>query len=167
MKYAFKLPMTAVMLVLALATGLAGLDKSKIRAEIQKAAGHFLDPKAGASDCRTAFMLLIGAIEQAAPESGFPAAFGAQISEARRIFESTSILNPNGIKLLNEAYTAINDGQPFLFPKELAGPDLILARFEKMSAGVQTSLEAGQTGAAVKSLLEILIMIVTPIEAQA
>ena len=43
--------------------------------------------------------------------------------------------------------------------------DAILAYSEKLSAGAQKSLEAGQTGAAAKSVLEILIMIVTPVEA--
>jgi hypothetical protein len=165
MKQALKFTLTTALLALSFAPGLTGLDKAKVKAEIQKAVGHFMDPNLRSSDCQTAFLLLVGAVEQAAPESGFPASFGATITKARQVFESTSIMNRDGVNLLNEAYAAINDGLAFRFPEQLTGPDAILAYSEKLSAGAQKSLEAGQTGAAVKSVLEILLMIVTPVQA--
>jgi len=165
MKATFKFPMTAVLFVAAIVPALTSLDKAAVETKIQKAVGHFLNPKSSQTDCQGAFISLIEAIEEIAPESGFPAEFGAKIKKARQIFDSTSIMNPDGINLLNEAYAAINDGRPYRFPKELIELDAILAHFKTMSAGAQKSLETGQTGAAVKSVLEILIMIVTPVEA--
>jgi hypothetical protein len=165
MKRAFILGLITLTLLMPLALTASGLDTAKVKADIRKNASYFLDTGAASADCEAAFLGLVGTVERAAPESGFPASFGKAVSEARELFESTSILNANGIRLLNDAYLAANDGRRFSFPKGLTGIESIRAHAGRLCEASLQDLDAGRTGAAVKSVLEILLMIVTPVQA--
>jgi hypothetical protein len=160
-----KFPMTAALFALSIVPVLSSLDKPALGAKIKEAAVVLLNPASEAASLETAFKRLVEVVDTAAPESGFPAEFGAKINKARQVFASTSILNPAGLNLLREAYASINGGQPFRFPEGLTGLAAIRAHIEKLSESTLKNFEAGRTGASVKSILEILIMIVTPVEA--
>lgn len=147
------------------AATLSSLDKAALSAKIKAAYDGFASPSAQSTGCDAAFLQLVEVAETAAPESGFPAAVGAKISEARRLFETTSIMNPDGVALLRTAYIEVNEGRPYEIPEGLADRDSIMARFRTMTDTARRSMEAGQTGAALKSVLEILILTVTPVEA--
>lgn len=165
MKAKLKFIMMALLLVITIMPVFSSPDKSALNAKIKEAMVVLANPVPETSALERAFKRLVEVVDAAAPESGFPAEFGVKIAKARKLFESTSIVNPEGIKLLNDAYADIHAGQPYQFPEELTDLKSIMARIEKLSNSAQKNLEAGQTGAAVKSVLEILILIVTPVEA--
>jgi hypothetical protein len=165
MKVRHKILTAAALSAVLIMPALGSRDYEALSAKIGKACAVFTRAGAEEGDCKAAFLQLVEVVEATAPKSSLPAAVGAKISEARRLFASASILNPGAVALLKDAYAAVNGGRPFAFPEGLTGLDGITARMRTMSETAQKNLEAGQTDAAFKTVLEILLMIVTPVEA--
>lgn len=108
--------------------------------------------------------MLIDAVIIAAPETGFPAEFKKNMSKAKKLFNSSSVLNPEGFALLNDSYRMINSGKDFQMPADLSNSDDTLKYASLRAEMAREHLKQGQTRECVKILLEIVIMYVTPVK---
>lgn len=135
----------------------------KIDARIKRAIDSWVDPKSFDS-CITGFKLLVDAVIIAAPETGFPAEFKENMSKAKKLFNTSSVLNREGLALLNDSYRMINSGKDFQMPADLSNPDDALKFASQRAEMARELLKQGQTRECVKILLEIVIMYVTPVK---
>ncbi len=135
----------------------------KIDARIKRAIDSWVDPKSFDS-CITGFKLLVDAVIIAAPETGFPAEFKENMSKAKKLYNSSSVLNPDVFVLLNDSYRMINAGEDFQMPADLSNPDDTLRYASQRAEMAREHLKQGQTRECVKILLEIVIIYVTPVK---
>jgi hypothetical protein len=137
-------------------------DTEKIDAKIKRAIDSWRDPKSFDS-CQTGFTLLVDAIVMAAPETEFPAELGEKISKAKKLFNSSSVFNEKGIALLNESYILVTSGKEFQMPDSITS----IKRAEEYALeqldAAREYLKQGKVDECVKILLEIAVMIVTPV----
>lgn len=138
-------------------------NTAKIDARIKRAIDSWVDPKSFDS-CITGFKLLMDAVIIAAPETGFPAEFKENMSKAKKLFNSSSVLNPEGLTLLNDSYRMINSGKDFQMSGHLSNPDDALKYASQRTEMAREHLNQGQTRECIKILLEIVIMYVTPVK---
>jgi hypothetical protein len=159
------LALTVIILVACLSVrARAVIETARIDAKIQKAADYFLNRKSE-EDCKKGFGLLVEAMLLAAPETGFPAEFAAKLTEANSLFANTSILNPDGIVLFKQAYVLINSGKDYQFPQSVSNMKQALEYLRVNVAAARKELSLGKADACVKTILEVALMIVTPMEA--
>jgi hypothetical protein len=80
------------------------------------------------------------------------------------VSDSTSLLNPDGVVYLHKAYRLINSGHDFQMPSRIMEIEdaVNYARMELATAGKK--LRVGQTDECVRRLLEVAVMIVTPMQ---
>jgi hypothetical protein len=138
-------------------------NTEKIDARIKRAIDSWVDPKSFDS-CITGFKLLADAVILAAPETGLPAEFKENMSKARKLFNSSSVLNPEGLALLNDSYRMINSGKDFQMPADLSTSDDTLKYAFQRAEKAREHLKQGQTRECVRVLLEIVIIYVTPMK---
>jgi hypothetical protein len=138
-------------------------NTEKIDAKIKRAIDSWVDPKSFDS-CITGFKLLVDAVIIAAPEAGFPVEFKENMSKAKKLFNSSSVLNPEGFALLNDSYRMISSRKDFQMPWDLSNPDDSLKYASQRAEMAREHLKQGQTRECVKILLEIVIMYVTPVK---
>lgn len=138
-------------------------NTEKIDARIKRAIDSWVDPKSFDS-CITGFKLLVDAVIIAVPETGFPAEFKENMSKAKKLFNSSSVLNPQGFALLNDSYRMINSGKDFQMPADLSNSDDVLKFASQRAEMARKHLKQGQTRECVKILLEIVILYVTPVK---
>jgi hypothetical protein len=98
----------------------------------------------------------------AAPYTGFCEEFISKIEKANTLFKSTSIFNEDGVAFLHEGYTAINSGKNFAMPNEISSVEDMrdYARTQVISA--KNYLKAKDFDKSVKLLMEVAVMVVTP-----
>ncbi len=151
-------------LFLLLATRIEAIvDKEKIDAKIRLAADLF-DPQTPEKDPRKGFKLLVEAIAMASPDTKFPAEFEEKTVEAKKLFDSTSIFNPEAITLLNESYLLAHSGKEFQFPTSILSIEDALEYAKTQIDVARKNLERGEIDECVKILMEIALMVVTPRE---
>ena len=147
-----------------LAAGLAGaMDKPDLDAKIKKIASYLDRPGGPGEDGKLMVTLLLEAILEAAPETGFPPEFAQNMGKAKEISDSTSVLDPDGIAYLHKAYRLVNSGGDFEFPSGIKEIQDAVDRIKIELAAAREKLKSGQTDACVKTLLEVVLMVVTPV----
>ncbi len=147
-----------------LAAGLAGaMDKADLDAKIKKVASYLDRPGGPGEDGKLMVTLLLEAILQAAPDTNFPSEFAQDMGKAKEISDSTSVLDPDGIVFLHKAYRLINSGSDFEFPSSIREIQDAVDHIKIKLATAREKLKSGQTDACVKTLLEVVLMIVTPV----
>lgn len=84
------------------------------------------------------------------------------MKKAKEIADSTSLFNPDGVVYLHKAYGLINSGNDFQMPGSITEIEdaVNYARMELATA--RKKLKIDQTDACVKILLDVALMIVTP-----
>jgi hypothetical protein len=95
--------------------------------------------------------------------SGSPAAFGEKMTEVKSLFEKTSIFNPEGIALLNECFVLAHSGQKFTMPAEIKNVAAVTEYARRQLQRCRSQLQQGKAEECAKILIEIAVMIVTPI----
>lgn len=84
------------------------------------------------------------------------------MTEAKSLFEKTSIFNPEGIALPNECFVLVHSGRKFMMPAEIKN---LAAATEYARRRLQTSrsqLQQGKAEECAKILIEIAVTVVTP-----
>lgn len=116
------------------------------------------------ADCKDGYKYLLEAVLLAAADTQLPEEFMAHVTEASQIFKKTSIFNPEGVTLLHKAYALIQDGEGFKIPSNIVkGEDA--EDYSRKS--VQEAIKAYQEGKpekTVRLLIEMALLVVTPIE---
>lgn len=138
-------------------------DTGEIEAKIKLAVDYLLAPGGPGEDEKAGFKLLIEAIEMTAPETEFPAEFGKKISKAKKLFDSTSILNQEGISLIKDSYVLAHSGKEFQMPDNISSIKQAKEYARKRIEEARKYLKQGESSDCAKILLEIALMIVTPI----
>ena len=85
------------------------------------------------------------------------------MSEVKKLFDSTSIFNEEGIVLLNESYLLVNSGKEFQIPDSISSIQDAVEYIRKQIDAARKNLQQGETDECVRILMEIAIMIVTPV----
>jgi hypothetical protein len=85
------------------------------------------------------------------------------MNKAKEISDSTSVLDAEVIVHLHKAYRLINSGNDFEFPSSIKEIQDAVDHIKGELATAREKLKSGQTDACVKTLLEVVLMIVTPV----
>jgi hypothetical protein len=160
---------TAVILVLVLGFAVMfsfgeAAGQTAIDAKIKQVISYLDKPEGPGEDGIAMVNLLLGVILEAAPETGFPPGFAGNMKKVKEISDSTSVLNPDSIAHLHEAYRLVNSGTDFEFPSGIKEIQDVVNHIKGELATAREKLKAGQTDACVKTLLEVALMIVTPVQ---
>ncbi len=142
----------------------AATNTGEIEAKIQSAKDYLLSGERPGKDAKKGFRLLVEAIEMASSEAEFPDSLGKKISEARRLFELNSIFDQKGIALLKESYLMANDGVEFQMPETISSIQQAVEYARQLIGSSQRHLKQGKNDAGVKDLLEVALMVVTPMK---
>ena len=140
------------------------IDIEKINAKIDAAMSHFFGPATPGADTKKGFIYLIDAIEMSAPHTGFGEDFVGKIREANTLFWSTSIFNEEGVALLHEGFSSINSGKDFEMPKEISSIEDARVYARKQVVSAKKYLKDSNFDESVKLLMEVAVMVVTPME---
>ncbi|NIO48214.1 MAG: hypothetical protein GTN73_02065 [Candidatus Aminicenantes bacterium] len=138
-------------------------DKAEVDAKIKEVASYLDKPGGPGSDGKIMFTLLLEAILQVAPETGFPPEFIENIEKAKDVSDSTSLFYPDGVVYLNKAYRLVNSGNDFQMPSSISEIQDAVNYVKMELATARKNLKVGKTDSCVKGLLEIALMIVIPI----
>jgi hypothetical protein len=138
------------------------MDVEKIETKIDAAMSHFFGPATPGADSKKGFIYLIDAIEIAAPHTGFGEEFNGKIKEANALFKNTSIFNEEGVAFLHEGYTAINSGKNFEMPEEISSIEDARDYARKQVISAKTYLKKKDYDGCVKLLMEVAVMVATP-----
>jgi hypothetical protein len=141
----------------------AATDTGEIEAKIKLAVDYLLAPGGPGEDAKAGFKLLIEVIEMAAPETEFPAEFRKKISKAKKLFDSTSIFNQEAISLIKDSYLLAHSGKKFQMPDNISSIKQAKEYAQKRIEEARKYLKQGKSGVCAKILLEIALMIVTPV----
>jgi len=138
------------------------VDKDAVAAKIKKIASYLDKPEGPDSDGVLMFTLLLEAILETAPDTIFPPEFTEYMKKAKDISDSESFLSPDGVVYLHKARRLINDGEDFTMPDAISQiQDAVnYARIELGWARKYTDL--GQNEDCIRKLLDVAVMIVTP-----
>ncbi|MFC2165250.1 hypothetical protein ACFLT2_09670 [Acidobacteriota bacterium] len=159
-KTVFILAILSIFIFMSVLSG--ATDKDEVAAKIKKIASYLDKPEVSGSDGVIMFTLLLEAILEAAPDTSFPPEFTENMEKANDIADTTSLFNPDGIAYLSKAYRLINNGKDHQMPDSISEiQDAVdYAKMELTSA--RKDLKAGKIDSCVKRLLDIAVMIVTP-----
>jgi hypothetical protein len=154
-------------LLVLMAFGLPGtLAQADTLAEkIQKASALLLDSEKS-EDKNQGFLLLVESLDLAAAGGNFPAGFQEGIQGALEIFRQGSILDQQGGDKLKKAYVLVNLGKPFQMPAEISSIDQAVEYGRSQIRSALIQVKAGKNADAVKPLLEVILMVITPMEAR-
>ena len=137
-------------------------DQTDVDTKIKQVASYLDKPGGPGSDGKIMFALLLEAILQAAPDTGFLPEFVENMKKAKEIADSTSLFNPDGVVYLHKAYRLINSGNNFQMPGSISEIEDAVNYIRMELATARKNLKVGQMDACVKILLNVAVMIVTP-----
>ncbi|RPI73248.1 MAG: hypothetical protein EHM45_21025 [Desulfobacteraceae bacterium] len=115
-------------------------------------------------ECKKAFNALIEAMVLTLPQAGCPAEFNDNIAKANDLFKKNGIFDHQGAQSLHEAYRIINDGNYFQIPGDLKEMNDVMGYLKKWVSMSRENLKQGKMRDAVKDMLKVAIMVVTPME---
>jgi hypothetical protein len=132
--------------------------------KIQMASAALLDGQDSASKTK-GFLLLLEAIEDASAGTELAPGFREKIHSAREFCGQYSILDQKGVRALREAYALINAGREFQMPAQVSNIEQAIQYGREKFAAALKTLKDSNMAEAAKSLLEVGVMVVTPMEA--
>lgn len=157
----------AAIMLMAFSFGFAAIKEAeKIDAKIKLAGDLLLAKQPSDKDCKDGFLSLVEAITLAAPNASFQAAFGDKMTKAKSMFETTSIFNQDGIALLNECFVMTHSGQKFSMPAEVRSIAAASEYARRQLQAARAQIQQGKAAECAKILIEIAVMIVTPMTAK-
>jgi hypothetical protein len=137
-------------------------DLQAVDAGIKRIMSYLDKPGGPGEDGKIMFQMLLDILPQIAVEKTFSLDFTRNLEKAKVIFKSTSIFNPDGIAYLQKAYQQINSGKIFQMPDSIKSIQDAVNYIKVELANARKDLAAGQTKSCGQRLLEIAVMIVTP-----
>lgn len=157
----------ALIMLLAFSFGWAVIkDAEKIDAKIKLAGDLLLAKQRSDKDCKDGFLSLADAIVLAAPNTSFPTAFGEKMTKAGSLFKTTSIFNQEGVALLNECFVLAHSGKKFSIPAEITSIATAAEYSRRQFQAARAQIQQGKADECTKILLEVAVMIVTPMTAK-
>ena len=87
------------------------------------------------------------------------------MTKAKSLFETTSIFNQEGISLLNECFVLTHSGHKFVMPAGIKGIAAAADYARRQLQAARAQNQQGKADECAKILLEIAVMVVTPMTA--
>lgn len=145
-----------------LAVQMVGADWAEVDEKIKEAESLLGKRSEEGSEAEKAFKLMMEAIALASPGTSYPSEFGQNIDKAKALFEAKSIVNPDGVAHLRKAYRQIHEGKNFEMPSQISSiEDAVQYGMEQLAAA-RKDLKAGKADECIRKLVEITVMVVTP-----
>lgn len=155
--------LTVISIFVLISNCVEATDKAEVDAKIKEVASYLDKPGGPGSDGKIMFTLLLEAILQVAPETGFPPEFTENIEKAKDFSDSTSLFYPDGAVYLHKAYRLVNSGNDFQMPSSFFDIQDAVNYVKMELATARKNLKVGKTDSCVKGLLEIALIIVIPL----
>lgn len=137
-------------------------DKDEVAAKIKKISSYLDKPGGPGSDGVLMFTLLLEAILETAPETSFPPEFTENMQKAKDISDSESFLSPDGVVFLHKARRLINDGEDFQMPESISEIQDAVNYAQIELGWARKYIKTGKPDECVRKLLDVAVMIVTP-----
>lgn len=133
--------------------------------KIQKASSLLLDSEKS-EDKSQGFLLLVESIDLAAAGGSFPAGFQDEIRGALEICRRGSILDFQAGDKLRKAYALLTEGKSFQMPAGISSIDQAVEYGRSQIRSALDQVKAGKNAGAVRPLLEVILMVITPMMAE-
>jgi hypothetical protein len=140
------------------------LTKAEKMEMLLKKFSDYLIEKNVFADCKDGYKYLLEAILLAAADTQLSGEFRALVTEASQIFKKTSIFNPEGVTLLHKAYALKHGGEGFKMPPNIVNGEDAEDYSRKSVQGAIKAYQEGKPEKTVKLLIEMALLVVTPIE---
>jgi hypothetical protein len=170
-----KIPVAfTIFLGLLCALFLAGtVPQEDTKTRIKEASGIFLgpaDPSVTSARVLKSILELLDITAALTPESQYKADILYRIDVAKELFQKESMFNEKGRQYLSLAYRQMTNGKKYERPKELdefitpaEAQEKSRKYGQKLVESAIAEIDAGRPGEAARLLLELVLMIVTPI----
>jgi hypothetical protein len=153
----------AVLTIFVLMSDLAeAVEKDSVAAKIKKIASYLDKPKGPGSEGVAMFNLLLEAILEAAPDTNFPPEFTENMKKAKEISDTESFLSPDGVVYLRKARRLINDGEEFKIPSSISEIQDAVNYAQIELGWARKYIDLGKNEDCIRKLLDVAVMIVTP-----
>jgi hypothetical protein len=149
------------------------VPKQDTKARIKEASGIFLgaaDPSVTPARVLKSILGLLDITAALTPESQYKADIQYRIDVAKDLFEKESMFNEKGRQYLALAYRQMTNGKKYERPKDLdefvtpaEAQEKARKYGQKLVESALADIDAGKPGEAAKLLLELVLMIVTPL----
>jgi len=137
--------------------------KDSIKDKIKSASGFLLDRSSSCEQMQEALGDLLEASVHLMPQADYADEAKGKIEKAKRAILEDSIVSGEGRMMLEEAYALMNSGDSYTFPEEIESIENAVEYGKKLVDSIFFSLEKEDGGSAAIRLLEMVIMVVTPI----
>lgn len=164
MKPLFLLPAAAVVAALLAAGPGATPGPAPGAARLEQATKLLLDDRSTDVDRQAGLLALLDAVAEAAPASGVPGEWPRQVARARTLLAGGAPPDGEPGALLREAYRAVNGGAAFRFPGSARTLDEVLGLVRARLQEASEDLRGARSDAAVRRMLEAVLLVVTPVE---
>ena len=133
--------------------------------DIRRTTDAFLqDGTSGPGDAHAALRHLLGIAADLGREARLPAAAQAKLDAARAEAHRLSPLDQAVRATVAEAYRALSQGAPFVFPKEVASIEQAREHGRGQVDRSVAALSAGRPQEAARELLGFVLLVITPME---
>lgn len=160
----FLVAITAGLTVLLAQSPVAAVETETPISHIDRAMRLLLAPAATERDCRDGFISLLDALTAVAPAAPSAEACQTRLSEARTRIARTSILDPQADTLIRDCYRDLHRGVPFRVPDGVRTMTEAVAYCRTGLESAKGSLRKGAGDEAFSRILDVTILIVTPLE---
>ncbi|MFB0566942.1 MAG: hypothetical protein ACETWK_14850 [Candidatus Aminicenantaceae bacterium] len=131
---------------------------------IKTASGVLLDRSSSRDEIRDALLQLLDAAIITMPQTDYSDEAKAKIEVAKHEFSKKSFFSEKGHQYLSLAYRLMNNGKKYQLPEEEIYPiERAVEYCKKLVNSAIASLKEGPDGHTTMLLLELVIMVVTPI----
>jgi hypothetical protein len=144
-----------------------------VKARIRSASSLFLggaDPSVTSAQILKSILELLDITAALTPDSQYKKDIQYRIEVAKDLFQRESMFNEKGRQYLSLAYRQMTEGKKYERPKELdefvtpaEAQEKALKYGQKLVEEACGHIDAGRPGEAARLLLELVLMIVTPI----
>ncbi len=156
--------LSVLSILILIVNAIEAMDKSKVDAKIKGVSSYLERPGGPGSCAKIMFTSLIESILQVGSGTEFPPEFIKSIEKAKQISDSTSVFDPDGVACLKRAYRLINSDHDFQMAGNISGIQDVVNYAKTLLDAARTNLKADNLKECVKSLLDVTMMILTPIQ---
>ena len=136
--------------------------------QLRSAVQPLLSPSPGDASGTRSLVEILGIATRAAERADLPGGVAAKLGKAHAAWRRSPEEMPDaGVAgALGEVYAALHGGRRFAFPSGVRTIDQAREVCRREIDGAAAALEAGRRGEATRGMLEFVMLVTTPMEAQ-
>lgn len=163
-----KIIVLTVMVLLAVSLCMSTPEADKVNIDdaddkIVMSVGHFFIGHE-CSDGKAGFRCLLDAVKIILPGAGFSGAVDKKFADALALADKKGDLHKETLAAFHDLFKAMNSGKEFTFPTILKKPDDVMTYANNQLCLARKLLKDGQYAGSAKAILEVSIMIITPVK---